>query len=172
MEVMPIDEALENGALAFFGDRYEDQVKVYTIGDFSKEVCGGPHVEHTGELGHFKIVKEQSSSSGSKENTGGIGRELKGRALKDLLCRSAELSAGAVDPAPPPVSAGHLQVSRSQLFGKIRNLPFRRFCKRQAFHRVPRNQVDKTGKGSRKSGEAVCIFLPRRLSQEGVSTRR
>jgi alanyl-tRNA synthetase len=64
MEVMPLDDALENGALAFFGDRYEDQVKVYTIGDFSKEVCGGPHVEHTGELGHFKIVKEQSSSAG------------------------------------------------------------------------------------------------------------
>lgn len=64
MEVLPLDEALENGALAFFGDRYEDQVKVYTIGDFSKEVCGGPHVEHTGELGRFKIVKEQSSSAG------------------------------------------------------------------------------------------------------------
>ena len=64
MDVMPLDDALENGALAFFGDRYDDQVKVYTIGDFSKEVCGGPHVEHTGELGHFKIVKEQSSSAG------------------------------------------------------------------------------------------------------------
>ena len=64
MDVMPLDDALENGALAFFGDRYDDQVKVYTIGDFSKEVCGGPHVAHTGELGHFKIVKEQSSSAG------------------------------------------------------------------------------------------------------------
>jgi len=39
-------------------------VKVYTMGDFSKEVCGGPHVEHTGLLGKFRIQKEQSSSSG------------------------------------------------------------------------------------------------------------
>ena len=41
-----------------------DKVKVYTIGDFSKEICGGPHVKHTGELGRFKIKKEESSSSG------------------------------------------------------------------------------------------------------------
>ena len=41
-----------------------DVVKVYTIGDFSKEICGGPHVKHTGELGHFKIKKEESSSAG------------------------------------------------------------------------------------------------------------
>jgi alanyl-tRNA synthetase len=39
-------------------------VKVYSVGDFSKEVCGGPHVESTGSLGHFRIVKEQSSSLG------------------------------------------------------------------------------------------------------------
>ncbi|MGC9312410.1 MAG: hypothetical protein ACP5IA_06920, partial [Sediminispirochaetaceae bacterium] len=41
-----------------------EQVKVYSVGDFSKEVCGGPHVEHTAELGTFKITKEQSSSAG------------------------------------------------------------------------------------------------------------
>ena len=41
-----------------------EQVSVYTIGDFSKEVCGGPHVEHTGAMGHFKILKESSSSAG------------------------------------------------------------------------------------------------------------
>ena len=46
------------------GEKYEDVVKVYTIGDFSKEICGGPHVESTGKLGKFKIQKEQSSGSG------------------------------------------------------------------------------------------------------------
>ncbi|MBP5226340.1 MAG: hypothetical protein J6336_03045, partial [Kiritimatiellae bacterium] len=47
-----------------FASKYGEQVKVYTMGDFSKEVCGGPHVTHTGELGGFKILKEESSSSG------------------------------------------------------------------------------------------------------------
>ena len=64
MEVMSLDEAKHAGALAFFGEKYEEKVKVYTIGDFSKEVCGGPHVENIGELGKFKIQKEQSSSAG------------------------------------------------------------------------------------------------------------
>lgn len=64
MEVMSLDEAKASGATALFGEKYEAQVKVYTIGDFSKEVCGGPHAERTGILGHFKIQKEQSSSSG------------------------------------------------------------------------------------------------------------
>ena len=44
--------------------KYPDIVTVYSIGDFSKELCGGPHVKHTGELGHFVIKKEQSNGSG------------------------------------------------------------------------------------------------------------
>jgi alanyl-tRNA synthetase len=63
-ETMRLDEAQENGAIALFGDRYDEVVKVYSIGDFSKEVCGGPHVERTGKLGRFRIKKEQSSSQG------------------------------------------------------------------------------------------------------------
>lgn len=64
MEVMPLAEAKKIGAMALFGEKYEDIVKVYKIGDFSTEVCGGPHVERTGVLGNFVIKKEQSSSSG------------------------------------------------------------------------------------------------------------
>jgi alanyl-tRNA synthetase len=64
MEVMSLDAAKASGAVALFGERYDSQVKVYMIGDFSKEVCGGPHVEHTGVLGKFRIQKEQSSSAG------------------------------------------------------------------------------------------------------------
>ena len=64
MEVMPLEEAKKIGAMALFGEKYEDVVKVYKIGDFSTEVCGGPHVEKTGVLGNFVIKKEQSSSSG------------------------------------------------------------------------------------------------------------
>lgn len=64
MEIMDLEEAKKSGATALFGEKYESRVKVYTIGDFSKEVCGGPHVEHTGLIGTFKIQKEQSSSAG------------------------------------------------------------------------------------------------------------
>ena len=64
MEIMDLEEAKNSGARALFGEKYETKVKVYTIGDFSKEVCGGPHVEHTGLIGTFKIAKEQSSSAG------------------------------------------------------------------------------------------------------------
>ncbi len=64
MQMMKIDEARANGAMALFSEKYEDVVKVYAIGDFSMEVCGGPHVEHTGVLGTFRITKEQSSSQG------------------------------------------------------------------------------------------------------------
>ncbi len=63
-EEMSLSEAKESGATGLFENKYGEKVKVYTIGDFSKEICGGPHVTHTGELGHFKIIKEESSSSG------------------------------------------------------------------------------------------------------------
>ena len=62
--LMSPEEAKAAGAIALFGEKYEPIVKVYTMGDFSKEVCGGPHVSHTGEIGKFKIIKEQSSSAG------------------------------------------------------------------------------------------------------------
>lgn len=63
-ETMTLEQAREGGAIAFFESKYGEQVKVYSIGDFSKEVCGGPHVENTSTMGHFKILKEQSSSAG------------------------------------------------------------------------------------------------------------
>ncbi|MCL1817365.1 MAG: alanine--tRNA ligase [Spirochaetaceae bacterium] len=64
MDVMTLEEARQSGAYAFFGDKYEEQVKVYSMGDFSREVCGGPHAERLGALGKFVIQKEQSSSAG------------------------------------------------------------------------------------------------------------
>ena len=64
VETMSPDEAVKKGAIAFFSSKYGDQVTVYSIGDFSKEVCAGPHVTHTGDMGHFHILKEESSSAG------------------------------------------------------------------------------------------------------------
>ena len=64
VSTMTIEEAKEQGATALFAAKYGEQVKVYTMGEFSMEVCGGPHVENTGDLGGFKIQKEESSSAG------------------------------------------------------------------------------------------------------------
>ena len=67
-EEILLKDAKEQGATGVFESRYGEKVKVYTIGEnenlFSKEICGGPHVKHTGELGHFRIIKEESSSAG------------------------------------------------------------------------------------------------------------
>ena len=63
-EEMTVDEAKNNGAIGLFEERYGEQVSVYSIGDFSKEICGGPHIENTNELGEFKISKEESSGRG------------------------------------------------------------------------------------------------------------
>ena len=64
MKTMTVEEAKELGARALFSSKYGEQVKVYFIGDYSIEVCGGPHIENTSELGKFVIKKEQSSSRG------------------------------------------------------------------------------------------------------------
>ena len=64
VEVMPLQQALDQGALAFFGERYGDLVKVYKIGDYSMEVCGGPHVPHTGDMGRFRIIKAETIGQG------------------------------------------------------------------------------------------------------------
>lgn len=64
MEEMGYKEAVKEGALAFFKEKYPPIVSVYSIGKFSKEICAGPHVKRTSELGKFKIKKEESSSAG------------------------------------------------------------------------------------------------------------
>ncbi|MBU0661424.1 alanine--tRNA ligase [Patescibacteria group bacterium] len=80
---MTVEEAKKQGAIGLFGDKYGEMVKVYTVGDpsgmphgnpeedtFSKEICGGPHVERTGVLGKFRIKKEESSSAGVRRIKG------------------------------------------------------------------------------------------------------
>jgi alanyl-tRNA synthetase len=63
-EEMKYEEAKKSGALAFFKEKYPEKVSVYSVDDFSKEICAGPHVKRTSELGTFKIIKEESSSAG------------------------------------------------------------------------------------------------------------
>lgn len=62
--LMKLDQALQSGALSFFREKYPPEVTVYAVGDFSREICGGPHVQNSGEIGHFRIISEKSSAAG------------------------------------------------------------------------------------------------------------
>ncbi len=76
-EEMTVDEAKADGAIGLFESKYGERVSVYTMGDFSKEICGGPHVSNTGELGGFKIQKEESSSAGVRRIRAVVGDTAK-----------------------------------------------------------------------------------------------
>ena len=73
-EEMTLDEARKTGAMGLFGNKYGERVTVYTIGDVSKEICGGPHAKRTSDLKSFKILKEESSSRGVRRIKAVIGR--------------------------------------------------------------------------------------------------
>ena len=73
-EEMPIEEARARGAMGLFGDKYGEKVRVYTMGPYSKEICGGPHASNTGDLVSFKILKEESSSRGVRRIKAVIGK--------------------------------------------------------------------------------------------------
>ncbi|MEK7540237.1 MAG: alanine--tRNA ligase-related protein, partial [Patescibacteria group bacterium] len=76
-ELLNVEEAKTKGAIGLFEDKYAQmggKMKVYFVGDYSKEICGGPHVEHTGELGGFKITKEEATSAGVRRIKAVLGQ--------------------------------------------------------------------------------------------------
>ncbi len=76
LEEMTVAEAKAQGAMGLFESKYGERVKVYTMGEFSKEICGGPHAGNTGDLVSFKIQKEESSSAGVRRIKATIGRQM------------------------------------------------------------------------------------------------
>ncbi len=91
---MSVPDAKRNGAIGLFEDRYGDTVKVYVVGDYSMEICGGPHVRHTGQVGRFKIQKEEASSAGV--------RRIKA-VVEPVLPDGATPTAAETEPAGPKV---------------------------------------------------------------------
>ena len=73
-EEMTVDEAKAGGAIGLFESKYGERVKVYTMGTFSKEICGGPHASDVADLASFKILKEESSSAGVRRIKAVIGK--------------------------------------------------------------------------------------------------
>ncbi len=92
-ETMPVDQAMAAGAMALFGEKYGDEVRVLSMGEFSKELCGGTHVRRTGDIGLFKITAETGVAAGVRriEAVTGRGALQHINDLEDHLARVAEL---------------------------------------------------------------------------------
>ncbi|MFD3537002.1 alanine--tRNA ligase [Streptomyces sp. NPDC058664] len=106
-EVMPIDEAKRQGAIAEFGEKYGDKVRVVTIGDFSKELCGGTHVHNTAQLGLVKLLGESSIGSGVRRIEALVGVDAYHFLAKEhtVVAQLQELVKGRPEELPEKISA-------------------------------------------------------------------
>jgi len=88
-DVMPLEQARAQGAMALFGEKYPDLVRVVQVGSYSRELCGGTHLDHAGQVGLFKIIGEESVASGTRRITA-----LVGKAALDRVRAEEEILAG------------------------------------------------------------------------------
>src|SRR5450631_1906840 len=106
--VMALDEAVAAGAMSLFGEKYDNDVRVLSIGDFSMELCGGTHVERSGDIGLFKIVSESGVAAGVRRI-----EAVTGRAAYDWVVRTDQTLRDV---------AGMLRASREEVDEKVREL--------------------------------------------------
>ncbi|WP_353941345.1 alanine--tRNA ligase [Streptomyces sp. HUAS MG91] len=106
-EVMSIDEAKKQGAIAEFGEKYGERVRVVTIGDFSKELCGGTHVHNTAQLGLVKLLGESSIGSGVRRIEALVGVDAYNFLAKEhtVVAQLQELVKGRSEELPEKISA-------------------------------------------------------------------
>ena len=114
-DIMSIDEAKKSGAMALFGEKYGAQVRVVTMGDFSKELCGGTHVKNTGTIGMFKIISEGSVASGVRRI-----EAISGHSVLDYYSAvEAKLNSAA---AKARTDADNLEKKIEDMLSQIRDL--------------------------------------------------
>ncbi len=104
--IMPLEQARTQGATALFGEKYPDLVRVVQVGDYSRELCGGTHLDHAGQVGLFKIIGEESVAAGTRRITALVGKAAldRVRAEEDILAGVAALLRAPVDQITDRVS--------------------------------------------------------------------
>ncbi len=121
---LPIADAKQQGAMMLFGEKYPDVVRMVSMGDFSKELCGGTHLDNTGQVGLFKIVSEENVAAGTRRITAVTGRAALERTRKQeqLLHEAAAAIRSPIDELPARVAAMAKEVKelRKQMASGVR----------------------------------------------------